>query len=89
MSCDVLIYTTQVCPYCVRAKALLDRKGVAYREVDISNDRELEQEMIRLTKKMTVPQILIDGKPIGGCDELYALEGKNELDSLLNGGDES
>ena len=87
MSCDVLIYTTQVCPYCVRAKALLDRKGVAYREIDISDDREREQEMIRLTKRMTVPQILIDGKPIGGCDELYALEGSKTLDRLLEGCD--
>ncbi len=85
MSCDVLIYTTPVCPYCVRAKALLDRKGVSYREIDISNNRDLEQEMIRLTKRMTVPQILIDGEPIGGCDELYALEGSETLDRLLKG----
>jgi len=80
-----LIYTTPVCPYCVRAKALLDRKGVSYREIDISNNRDLEQEMIRLTKRMTVPQILIDGEPIGGCDELYALEGSEALDRLLEG----
>jgi len=89
MSCEVLIYTTPVCPYCARAKALLDRKGVSYREIDISNDRELEAEMIRSTKRMTVPQILIDGQPIGGCDELYALEGKKVLDGLLNGGNEA
>jgi len=86
MSCDVLIYTTQVCPFCIRAKALLDRKGVSYREFDISNDRDLEAEMIRLTKRMTVPQILIDGKPIGGCDELYELERIGDLDGLLQDG---
>ncbi len=86
MSCDVLIYTTSVCPFCARAKALLNRKGVAFREIDVSNDRDREAEMIRLTGKMTVPQILIDGKPIGGCDELHELEHNGDLDGLLQGG---
>ncbi|NOY52604.1 MAG: glutaredoxin 3 [Deltaproteobacteria bacterium] len=86
MSREVLIYTTPVCPYCVRAKALLTRKGVSFREIDISRDRDLEAEMIRLTKKMTVPQILVDGNPIGGCDELHELEHRGVLDELLQGG---
>jgi glutaredoxin 3 len=84
MNNNVVIYTARVCPYCVRAKALLDRKGVGYREIDISQDPDLEKEMIRLTRKMTVPQILIDGKAIGGCDELYELERRKELDTLLH-----
>ncbi len=83
MKCKVIVYTSQICPYCVRAKGLLDRKGVAYEQIDISTDPKLEKEMIRITGKMTVPQILIDGVPVGGCDELYELDRRGELDQLL------
>jgi glutaredoxin 3 len=83
MASEVIVYTSQVCTYCVRAKQLLIRKGVPYREIDISEDRAVEKEMIRITGKMTVPQILIDGRPVGGCDELYELDRRGELDGLL------
>jgi len=81
---DVTIYTTHYCPYCIRAKALLDQKGVAYREVDVTNDNS---ERLRLVERSggrrTVPQIFIDGKSIGGYDELAALDRAGELDSML------
>ncbi len=83
MTVRVKIYTTATCPYCVRAKQLLDRKGVAYEEVDVSGNQELADEMFRLTGKITVPQILIGGSPVGGCDELYNLEHRGELDRIL------
>jgi glutaredoxin 3 len=68
----------------MRAKQLLNNKGVSFEEVDITNDQDLEKEMIRLTKRMTVPQILIKGVPIGGCDELHDLDRRGELDPLLD-----
>ncbi|MDX1764921.1 MAG: glutaredoxin 3 [bacterium] len=83
MDCKVIVYTSQICPYCVRAKGLLDRKGVAYEEINISTDLEMEKEMIRITGRLTVPQILIDGVPVGGCDDLYELERRGELNRLL------
>lgn len=80
---EVVIYTTQVCPYCVRAKQLLSRKGVAYREVDVSNDVEQRTQLVQRTRQRTVPQIFIGEQHIGGCDELYALERAGKLDTLL------
>lgn len=80
---DVVVYSTQVCPYCVRAKQHLARKGVSYREIMVDFDQEQRNEMIRLTGRRTVPQILINGQPIGGCDDLLALDRAGELDSLL------
>jgi len=78
----ITIYTTPYCPYCVRAKQLLDNKGAEYQEIDVS-DRSLRPQMTEVTGGTTVPQIIIDGKPIGGCDELYALERADKLDTLL------
>ena len=83
MESSVVIYTGKHCPYCVKAKQLLNNKGVVYREIDISNDKSLEKEMIRLTGKMTVPQIVINDSPVGGCDDLYELDRRGELDRLL------
>jgi glutaredoxin 3 len=84
---DVEIYTRMLCGYCMRAKALLKHKGVAFTEVDASFDAEKRREMIARTGgPATFPQIFIDGRPIGGCDELHALDRKGELDGLLNGG---
>lgn len=80
---EVIIYTTQVCPYCVRAKQLLQRKGVPYREIDVSHDAEERQRLVARTRQRTVPQIFINAQPIGGCDELYALERSGQLDILL------
>lgn len=79
----VTIYTTAYCPYCIRAKGLLDRKQVNYQDIDVS-DRALRSQMTALTGGTTVPQIVINGKVMGGCDELYALERAGELDTLLS-----
>ena len=80
----VEIYTKGGCPYCVRAKALLDRKGISYDEYDVTLGGPKQAEMReRVTGAVTVPQILIGGKAIGGCDELHALEHANRLDPLL------
>lgn len=80
---DVIIYTTRICPYCVRAKHLLERKGVAYREVDVSNDHAARLALVERTRQRTVPQIFINDEHIGGCDDLYALERAGELDARL------
>ena len=79
----VIIYTTPTCPYCARAKQLLDTKQVDYQEIDVS-DRDIRSKMTELTGKTSVPQIIINGQQTGGCDELYALERANELDKLLS-----
>ena len=81
---DIEIYTTVVCPYCVRAKALLTRKGAAFREIDVSHDDAVRQTMMeRAGGRRTVPQIFINGAHIGGCDDLYALDRAGKLDPLL------
>jgi glutaredoxin 3 len=81
---QVEIYTTPYCPYCQRAKALLDGKGVAYRETDVSQDPALRQAMTeRAGGGTTVPQIFIDGHHVGGCDDLHALDRQGGLDPLL------
>lgn len=81
---DIEIFTTQVCPYCVRAKRLFDKKGVSYREIDVSTDAELRESMTaRAGGRRTVPQIFIDGEHIGGCDDLYALDAQGGLDGKL------
>jgi glutaredoxin 3 len=80
----VLIYTTPTCGYCLRAKRLLNEKSVPFEEIDVSRDFKLRQEMVQKAGgRMTVPQIFIDGRHIGGCDELYDLEHAGSLDSLL------
>lgn len=79
----VVIYTKPSCPYCVRAQALLQRKGVAYEEIVASADPELREEMIRRSGRMTYPQIFIGEKHVGGCDDLHELERRGELDRLL------
>jgi glutaredoxin 3 len=84
MSAKILMYATGVCPYCIRAEQLLRRKGVAdIEKVRIDLDPVRRDEMIALTGLRTVPQIFIDERHIGGCDELYALDRAGELDPLL------
>ena len=79
----VEIYTTPYCPYCHAAKDLLRQKHVAYTEIDVS-DRELRSKMIqRANGRTTVPQIFIGPTHVGGCDDLYELEGAGKLDALL------
>jgi len=80
---SVIMYTKQTCGYCYRAKHLLDRKNVEYIEIAIDYSAEERNKMIELTAGYTVPQIIIDDQPIGGCDELYALEYNNQLDEML------
>ena len=80
----VEIYTTSYCPYCVKAKALLSKKGVAFTEIDATPDDVRAAMIERAQGRRTVPQIFIHGQPIGGCDDLYALEKAGELDGLLN-----
>jgi glutaredoxin 3 len=82
---SILIYTSPSCPYCVRAKELLKRKGYAgFHEIDISKSEAAREDMMRKTDgKKTVPQIFIAGEYIGGCDDLYALESAGKLDVLL------
>ncbi len=79
----VIVYTTRHCPYCVRAKRLLQNKGVEFEEVDVGHDDEMRAKMIKTSGRRTVPQIFIDDKPIGGFDELHALDQGGELDRLL------
>jgi Glutaredoxin, GrxC family len=84
---EVEIYTTQVCPYCVRAKRLLEKKGAAYKEIDVSTNAALRDAMVeRAGGRRTVPQIFIGGEHVGGCDELYALDARGGLDPKLAAG---
>ena len=84
MTVNVEIYTKFACPYCVRAKQLLDSKGVQYTEYDITMGGAKHDEMLaRVPGARTVPQILINDTPIGGSDDLRALENQGKLDALL------
>jgi glutaredoxin 3 len=81
---NVIIYSTTVCPYCIRAKQLLQRKGVEYKEINLSNEApEVRTELMQRTNHRTVPQIFIKDQFIGGFDQLYALERDGKLDGLL------
>jgi glutaredoxin 3 len=80
----VEIYTTMLCPYCWRAKKLLEERGVTYQEVDVMTDGQLRAEMRqRAGGRTSVPQIFINGQHVGGCDELYALDRAGKLIPLL------
>lgn len=83
---NVTLYTKDYCPYCVKAKSLLTRKGVRdFAEIDITDDEKLQQEMISKSGgRRTVPQIFIGDKHVGGCDDLYALESAGKLSALLS-----
>ena len=78
------VYSSLWCPFCSRAKALLNRKGVAYEEIDVDRDPNLRQQMMqRAGGRRTVPQVFVDGRHIGGSDDLADLERAGELDALL------
>ena len=80
----VEIYTWRACPFCIRAKVLLDRKGVTYTEYAIDGDQAARQAMSeKAGGRTSVPQTFIDGQHVGGCDDLYALERSGQLDALL------
>lgn len=85
MTAYVEIFTKFACPFCYRAKALLDAKGISYSERDASGGPAREDMLARSNGRTTVPQIFIDGNHIGGCDDLMALEGTGKLDLLLAG----
>lgn len=81
---EVIIYSTTACPYCVRAKQLLERKGVEYKEINLSKeDPQVRLDLMQRTNHRTVPQIFINEQFIGGFDQLYALEREGKLDELL------
>ena len=79
----VQMYTTAWCGYCVRAKALLDSKGIEYEEIRVDDDPTFRQKLLELTGGWTVPQILLDGRPIGGYTELWQLDKSGRLDEAL------
>lgn len=80
---EILIYTTHICPYCIMAKRLLDKKGVSYTELNVDAKAGLREEMMRKTKRRTVPQIYIGDFHVGGFDDLHALDQQKKLDALL------
>ncbi|MCW8409705.1 glutaredoxin 3 [Legionella sp. PATHC035] len=82
---EVIIYSTAYCPYCVRAKELLQQKQVSFTEIRVDVQPELRDEMITKSGRRTVPQIFINGQHVGGCDDLYALDAQGKLDTLLRG----
>tara|TARA_B100000579_G_scaffold26833_1_gene18864 strand:+ start:70 stop:366 length:297 start_codon:yes stop_codon:yes gene_type:complete len=83
-SAQVEIYTWKFCPFCIRAKALLNKKGVKFKEYSIDGDNEARTKMSQRAGGLTtVPQIFINGKSIGGCDELHELERNNKLNELI------
>ena len=80
----ITIYTTSVCPYCVRAKALFDRKGLTYEEINVEEQQERDKMVIKAGGRRTVPQIFIGSVHVGGCDDLYALEREGKLAGILS-----
>ena len=80
---EIIIYTSNLCPYCTMAKRLLSAKGATYTELNVDTTSGLREEMMRKTRRRTVPQIYIGEQHVGGFDELRALDLKNELDPLL------
>lgn len=83
---SVTIYTKPYCPFCHDAKALLDQKGIAYHEIDISaRPSERDVMIMRASGRSTVPQIFIGAQHIGGCDDIYDLDARGGLDPMLNG----
>ena len=79
----IIIYTTTTCPYCVRAKALFDRKGAIYQEIN-ADDSKIREEMVKKSGgRKTVPQIFIGDVHVGGCDDLYELDKQGKLDERL------
>jgi glutaredoxin 3 len=80
---QVTIYTKPYCPYCVRAVDLLEKKGVAFTEIEAAFDPQKRQEMIQRSGRATFPQIFVGERHIGGCDDMMALERAGQLDPLL------
>jgi glutaredoxin 3 len=82
----ITVYTTAICPYCIRAKNLLKSKGYAYEEIDVSNDTTLRESMVQKAGgRRTVPQIFVGDTHVGGFDDLNALDRQGKLDALVQG----
>ena len=81
----VTMYSSDWCPYCQRAKGLLQQKQVTFSEINVDDDAKFREEMVARSARSTVPQIFIGDKHVGGCDDLFALEQSGELDRLLQG----
>ncbi|MBF0400871.1 MAG: glutaredoxin 3 [Magnetococcales bacterium] len=80
----VILYSTTVCPFCIRAKGLLTKRGATYQEINLTEQPERREEMIeKAGGRRTVPQIFINGKHVGGCDDLYELDREGKLETLL------
>jgi len=79
------MYCTGWCPYCQRARALFAKKGLEFTEIDVDEDGKLREEMIARSGRRTVPQIFIGDEHVGGCDDLFALDGSGGLDRLIQG----
>ena len=80
---DIEIYTMTHCPYCVRAKALLAKKGQSWKEINVETENKWEESIARSGGRQTVPQIYINGTHVGGCDDLHALEKDGKLNPML------
>jgi glutaredoxin 3 len=80
---QVTIYTKPYCPYCLRAVALLEKKGVAFEEIEAAFDPDMRREMMQRSGRATFPQIFVGDRHIGGCDDMMALEREGKLDPLL------
>jgi len=80
---EIVVYSSQFCPFCFRAKAILQQKGAVFTEVNVDGNPQLRQEMTQKAGRHTVPQIWIGERHVGGCDDLMALNASGELDSLL------
>ncbi|MGO9930206.1 MAG: glutaredoxin 3 [Steroidobacteraceae bacterium] len=85
MTQPVTVYAADWCPYCQRARDLLARKNIAFVEINVDEDFKFREEMIARSNRRTVPQIFIGDRHIGGCDDLFALDGNGELDRLIQG----
>lgn len=83
MAAAVTIYTTTVCPFCIRAKSLLRSKGVDFREINVEQRPELREWLIARSKQRTVPQVFVNGAPLGGFTDIAALDQRGKLDELL------
>jgi len=82
---EITVYVTGWCPYCQRARGLLTKKGLTFSEIDVDEEAKSREEMIARSGLRSVPQIFIGDKHIGGCDDLFALDGSGELDRLIQG----
>jgi glutaredoxin 3 len=81
----IIVYVTGWCPYCERARNLMTKKGLKFNEINVDEDAKSRDEMIVRSGRRSVPQIFIGDKHIGGCDDLFALDGSGELDRLIQG----